>query len=140
MWKDAVEQPAIRGLSILGRLPEANLPLIEPTLRGQIGIAQGLSALDLQQASRMCRVLSARPQDYFKRYDLLLTPTVPIPAFEAGKALHNQFSTSNALTRRNSCSLFVTTVHPFARACAAIHRSLLPMMRPCFSNSARIWP
>src|SRR5207248_6660428 len=40
-------------------------------------------------------------------------------------------------TQRNSCSLLVTRVSPAALACAEIHRSLLPIIWPRRSRSAR---
>jgi aspartyl-tRNA(Asn)/glutamyl-tRNA(Gln) amidotransferase subunit A len=43
-----------------------------------------VSGLDAQTAQRMCRVFSTRLRDFFASFDLLLTPTVPIPAFAAG--------------------------------------------------------
>ena len=51
-----------------------------------------------------------------------------------------QFWISNPLMRRNSRSLLVTRVRPAARACAAIHKSLLPIMPPSLANPARIDP
>jgi hypothetical protein len=41
-----------------------------------------------------------------------------------------QFYTFNPAMRRNALSLLVTTVRPAALACAAIHKSLLPIDRP----------
>jgi len=48
-----------------------------------------------------------------------------------------QFCTFSPRTRRNSLSLLVTSVNPIASACAAIHRSLLPIISPFDSNSRR---
>lgn len=49
-----------------------------------------------------------------------------------------QFSRSSALTRPNSEVLLVTSVSPQARACAAMKRSLAPIMAPRLLRSARI--
>src|SRR6266478_170405 len=51
-----------------------------------------------------------------------------------------QFSTLNPRTLKNSRSLFVTSVNPAALACAAIHKSLFPIICPLRSSSARIVP
>jgi len=49
-----------------------------------------------------------------------------------------QFWIFSPRTRRNSLSLFVTNVNPATTACAAIQRSLFPIISPLASNSARI--
>ena len=49
-----------------------------------------------------------------------------------------QFSTSRPFTRSKSFTLFVTTMAPIARACAAIMRSAAPSWAPRFFKSARI--
>ncbi|NYT44340.1 amidase [Alcaligenaceae bacterium] len=84
---------AVGFTEILGRLPEVDLPMIEPALKRQIDVARNLTGMDVQRARRMCRVLSARVQSVFEEYDLLLTPTLPITAFEAGQLTpdHDQF-------------------------------------------------
>lgn len=51
-----------------------------------------------------------------------------------------QFSMRKSRTRSNSRVLFVTSVTPSASACAAIHKSLLPMGVPLRSRSARNAP
>lgn len=52
----------------------------------------------------------------------------------------NQFSTRRPGTRRNSRSLPVTTVRSAARACAAIRRSLGPIVAPTDSRWVRMLP
>ncbi len=49
-----------------------------------------------------------------------------------------QLSIVNPFTRTNSVVLFVTSVRPRLRACAAMNRSLAPMRAPRFFRSARI--
>lgn len=51
-----------------------------------------------------------------------------------------QFCTFRPGTRRNSRSLFVTSVRFDAKACAAIQRSLFPIISPFASRVARIEP
>src|SRR6266436_7934337 len=72
-------------------------------------------------------------------------PSVPPFRTKQGESLflffHTaQFSTFNPRTRRNSRSLLVTSVNPAALACAAIHKSLFPIICPLRSSSARIVP
>ncbi|WP_264861485.1 amidase family protein, partial [Klebsiella pneumoniae] len=40
---------------------------------------------ELQAAQDECRALSARMQAFHGDHDLLVTPTMPIPAFDAGQ-------------------------------------------------------
>lgn len=75
---------AVGFTEILGRLPKQELHKVEPELLRQIDVAGRLSAMDVQHARRMCRVLSARLQNTFESHDLLMTPTTPVTAFEAG--------------------------------------------------------
>lgn len=58
---------------------------LDPGLRDLVASAARLSAADLQGALDACRALSTRMQAFHREHDLLLTPAVPIPAFEAGK-------------------------------------------------------
>lgn len=51
-----------------------------------------------------------------------------------------QFSTRNPGTRSNSATLLVTNMSLLASACAAIHRSLLPMGLPMACKWWRIFP
>src|SRR5947209_18186850 len=51
-----------------------------------------------------------------------------------------QFSTFNPTMRLNSRSLPVTKVSPRSRACAAIQRSLLPIICPLVARSQRSKP
>jgi len=51
-----------------------------------------------------------------------------------------QFSILRFGTRLNSFSLFVTTMQPIERTCAAISISREPMGVPCFSKKARSLP
>ncbi len=51
-----------------------------------------------------------------------------------------QFSTARSGTRLNSLTLFVTSVAPALRACAAMNRSIAPMGVPRCSRPARMSP
>lgn len=55
-------------------------------------------------------------------------------------AAQTQFSSFRPGTRSNSRRLLLTSGTPSACACAAIHRSLLPMGVPAFCKVARISP
>ena len=61
-------------------------------------------------------------------------------AFVANTRQATQFCTFKPDMRRNSRSLLVTIVRAAALACAAIHKSLLPIGCPWDSSDARIIP
>ena len=70
---------------ILSSVPADHLKLVEPALLETAISAGTLSARTLQRAHQDRIRLTQQMQDFHQRYDLLLTPTLPIAAFEAGK-------------------------------------------------------
>jgi aspartyl-tRNA(Asn)/glutamyl-tRNA(Gln) amidotransferase subunit A len=70
---------------ILLSLPPDQLRLIEPALLDTAISAGALSARNLQHAFKDRIRLSRQMQDFHQHYDLLLTPTLPVAAFEVGK-------------------------------------------------------
>ncbi|WP_228974665.1 amidase [Streptomyces sp. DH12] len=58
--------------------------LLDPGLRGAAERGANLSALDYLQADRIRSVLGYRMGRFHTTYDLLVTPTLPLTAFEAG--------------------------------------------------------
>ncbi|MGF1562213.1 MAG: amidase, partial [Geminicoccaceae bacterium] len=70
---------------LLDSLPErSDLSLIDPGLRAIADTALGYSAMDLQRAHRARGAAAEALSTLHDRYDLLLTPTLPLTAFEAG--------------------------------------------------------
>ncbi|HWK45946.1 MAG TPA: amidase, partial [Stellaceae bacterium] len=69
---------------MLRHLSEAARQLLEPDLLDVVLSARALGAEDLQWAHDECRALGTRMQALHQDYDLLVTPTIPIPAFEVG--------------------------------------------------------
>ncbi len=78
MWRSGYAG-ALRHLS--GR----QLQMLEPELLELVVSARRFSAAELQAAQDECRALSARMQAFHGDFDLLVTPTMPIPAFDAGQ-------------------------------------------------------
>ncbi len=66
-------------------LPACQLRLVEPALLDTAISAGALSARSLQHAFQDQIRLSRQMQDFHQRYNLLLTPTLPIAAFEVGR-------------------------------------------------------
>ena len=66
-------------------LPADRLQLVEPALLDSAISAGALSARTLQHAFQDRIRLTCQMQAFHQKYDLLLTPTLPVAAFEAGQ-------------------------------------------------------
>jgi len=71
--------------ALLGTLPAAKKKLLDPDLADVVAEAKSISLDDYQEAVRERGLLGSRMRQFMEGYDLLVTPTLPIPAFEAGK-------------------------------------------------------
>jgi len=65
---------------------------LDPGLREVCEQGAGFSALEYLEATATRAMLGRTMGDFHERYDLLVTPTVPIPAFEAGVEAPSGFS------------------------------------------------
>jgi aspartyl-tRNA(Asn)/glutamyl-tRNA(Gln) amidotransferase subunit A len=76
---------------LAGAIPESEHALMEPGLRQIVERGRALAATRYLAADQARTALGRRMGEFHKRYDLLLTPTMPIPALEvewdAAKAL-----------------------------------------------------
>jgi aspartyl-tRNA(Asn)/glutamyl-tRNA(Gln) amidotransferase subunit A len=64
---------------------DAQLDLLDPGLRRIVEDGRRYSAVDYAEAVRLRGELGVLMGEFHGRWDLLLTPTLPIPAFEAGR-------------------------------------------------------
>jgi aspartyl-tRNA(Asn)/glutamyl-tRNA(Gln) amidotransferase subunit A len=71
--------------ALLGRLPAAKKRLLDPALADVVEQSRSITLDDYQDAVRERGLLGSRMRQFMEGYDLLVTPTLPIPAFEAGK-------------------------------------------------------
>jgi aspartyl-tRNA(Asn)/glutamyl-tRNA(Gln) amidotransferase subunit A len=71
--------------ALLGRLPAAKKKLLDPALADVVEQAKSITLDDYQDAVRERALLGSRMRQFMQGYDLLVTPSLPIPAFEAGK-------------------------------------------------------
>ncbi len=84
--RDAFETLWALGFAeILGRLTAEDVAAVEPALQRVAAAADRVTGHQAQAAARTARNFSARMAAFFQRHDLLLTPTIPVPAFEAGR-------------------------------------------------------
>ncbi|HSV52900.1 MAG TPA: amidase [Burkholderiaceae bacterium] len=61
----------------------------DPDFRAEAQLGARLSALEVQQLNLRRGALGAHMRQFMERYDLLVTPTVAVPAFEAKPAGHS---------------------------------------------------
>jgi aspartyl-tRNA(Asn)/glutamyl-tRNA(Gln) amidotransferase subunit A len=73
----------VRGL--LGSLPETKRRLLDPGLNDVLEQSKAISLEDYFDAVKQRGMLGSRMRQFMERYDLLMTPSLPIAAFEAGQ-------------------------------------------------------
>jgi len=71
--------------ALLGKLPAEKKKMLDPALADVVEQAKSITLDDYQEAVRQRGLLGSRMRQFMERYDLLVTPTLPIPAFAAGK-------------------------------------------------------
>jgi aspartyl-tRNA(Asn)/glutamyl-tRNA(Gln) amidotransferase subunit A len=69
----------------LGALPPEKIVLLEPALADVVAQAEAITAADLMAATRARGELGSRMRQFMEGFDVLVTPSLPIAAFEAGK-------------------------------------------------------
>ncbi len=67
-------------------LSPAQQALTDPDFRAEAELGAQLSALQVQQLNQRRGVLGSHMRQFMQRYDLLVTPSVAVPAFEARAA------------------------------------------------------
>jgi aspartyl-tRNA(Asn)/glutamyl-tRNA(Gln) amidotransferase subunit A len=71
--------------ALLSKLPEAKKALLDPGLADVVEQSMAITPEDYFDAVRQRGALGTQMRLFMERYDLLVTPTLPIAAFEAGK-------------------------------------------------------
>jgi aspartyl-tRNA(Asn)/glutamyl-tRNA(Gln) amidotransferase subunit A len=72
-------------LESLNRHPPENWPLLEPVLLAAANSGRRITLPDFQRAIEQRLSLCAAAHDFFRRYDLLIGPVMPIPAFDISR-------------------------------------------------------
>lgn len=68
-----------------GHLPEEKLVLLDPALRDVVEQSKAISIDEMIAATKARGELGSFMRQFMEKYDALLTPTMPITAFEAGQ-------------------------------------------------------
>lgn len=71
--------------ALLGRLPAQKKALLDPALADVVEQSMALTMEDYFDAVKARGLLGAHMRQFMERHDLLVTPTLPIAAFEAGR-------------------------------------------------------
>jgi aspartyl-tRNA(Asn)/glutamyl-tRNA(Gln) amidotransferase subunit A len=97
-------------------LSTAQQAVTDPDFQAEAALGAQLSALDIQKLHLRRGALGSHMRQFMQRYDLLLTPAVSIPAFDAQPAGHTPmdpvamlgwtpFSYPFNLTQQPACSI-----------------------------------
>lgn len=70
--------------ALLGQLPEEKLALLDPGLADVVRQSRAITLEDQFAANKARAALGTHMKLFMERYDLLVTPTLPIPAFGTG--------------------------------------------------------
>jgi aspartyl-tRNA(Asn)/glutamyl-tRNA(Gln) amidotransferase subunit A len=68
-----------------GHLPPEKLALLEPALRDVVEQSKSITIDEMIAATKARGELGSQMRQFMVKYDALLTPTLPITAFDAGK-------------------------------------------------------
>ncbi len=71
--------------ALLGDLSPEKKALLDPALAEVVEQAASITVRDLAEANKMRGALGTQMRQFMENYDALVTPTLPITAFEAGK-------------------------------------------------------
>jgi aspartyl-tRNA(Asn)/glutamyl-tRNA(Gln) amidotransferase subunit A len=71
--------------ALLGRMPDEKKALLDPALADVVAQSMAITPEDYFDAVKERGVLGSQMRVFMERYDLLITPTLPGVAFEAGK-------------------------------------------------------
>ncbi len=69
----------------LGALPPEKVALLDPALRDVLEQSKLITVDEIIEAQKQRGALGSQMRQFMEDYDALLTPTLPIPAFEAGQ-------------------------------------------------------
>ena len=75
----------------VGAMTEAQREVLGPSIKAIVGRAENLTLMDMVAADERRQALSQTLNRFLSDYDLLLTPTLTVPAFDAGRLTPVEF-------------------------------------------------
>ena len=117
----------VGSLTLISNMTAEQTALTDPALRWQAEEGRKVSVLDLQKLTLRRGELGSLMRQFHQRYDLLLTPGVAVPAFEAKAPEDWELSTERFLGWTPFSYPFNLTQQPAAVVPCGLTRSGLPM-------------
>ncbi len=108
-------------------LSPAQQALTDPDFRAEAELGAQLSALQVQQLNQRRGVLGSHMRQFMQRYDLLVTPSVAVPAFEARAAGAVPMNPASMLGWTPFSYPFNLTQQPAVSVPCGLTRAGLPM-------------
>ena len=99
----------------------------DPDFKAEAELGSRLSALDIQHLNQRRGVLGSQMRQFMQRFDLLVTPAVSIPAFDALPAGHSVLSPQSMLGWTPFSYPFNLTQQPASTIPCGLTRDGLPM-------------
>ncbi len=99
----------------------------DPDFKAEAELGSRLSALDIQHLNQRRGVLGSQMRQFMQRFDLLVTPSVSIPAFDALPAGHSALSPESMLGWTPFSYPFNLTQQPASTIPCGLTRDGLPM-------------
>ncbi len=113
--------------------------VVDPDFRAQAMLGSRLSALDIQTLNARRGALGSHMRQFMQRFDLLVTPSVAVPAFEARPAGHSPMNAEAMLGWSPFSYPFNLTQQPACTIPCGLTRAGLPMglqiVGPMFGDS-----
>jgi len=101
--------------------------LVDPDFRAQVELGSRLSALDVQTLVARRGALGSQMRQFMQRFDLLVTPSVSVPAFDARPAGHTPMNPQTMLGWTPFSYPFNLTQQPACTIPCGLTRAGLPM-------------
>ena len=105
----------------------SNTPNQTPDFKAEAQLGSRLSALDIQHLNQRRGVLGSQMRQFMQGFDLLVTPAVSIPAFDARPAGYSPLSSESMLGWTPFSYPFNLTQQPASTIPCGLTREGLPM-------------
>jgi aspartyl-tRNA(Asn)/glutamyl-tRNA(Gln) amidotransferase subunit A len=113
--------------TVWNTLSPAQQSVADPDFKAEAELGARLSALDIQHLNQRRGVLGGMMRQFMQRFDLLVTPAVAVPAFDALPAGHSPLSPASMLGWTPFSYPFNLTQQPASTIPCGLTRDGLPM-------------
>jgi len=113
--------------TVWNTLSPAQQSVADPDFKAEAELGARLSALDIQHLNQRRGVLGSMMRQFMQRFDLLVTPAVAVPAFDALPAGHSPLSPASMLGWTPFSYPFNLTQQPASTIPCGLTRDGLPM-------------